>query len=215
MRSAAHTASSFHQRLMPNAAGTTAGWHGSITHQCRPHTQIATNQPHTMSTSEGETGAYRPIKPTTIDFIQHGRLIVEVEAARFGRKQLLWRLCYRNRDGLLFSLFSWYWIRSLTLVHLIYIATHGTSELTLWFNIGRRFAITMGSEYVHPADHSRHTQQQAYNDDTDGQPHNNPQHLPPAEEIQSQRVNTLGRCRTSSINPAKVMVERQSINPTS
>ena len=172
-------------------------------HQCPQQIQPPTSKTHQSNDNEGNTLAHHSTPPTTIDFIQHGRMIVEVEAERFGRKRLLWRICYRNRDGLLFSLLLWYWIRSLTLVHIIYIATHGTSELILWFNIGRRFAKTMGLDYVHPADHSRPTQQQIYNDNTDGKPHINPQHLPLAEEIQPQRVNTLGRRQTLFKEPYK------------
>lgn len=144
--------------------------------------------------SHRENLQQRTLYPAAVRFIRHGMEIVMLEAIVFGRKSLPWRVRYRNQDGLIISLLSWLWHRSWTTTYAIYIGTHVTSELLLWFNIGKRCAHTIGSDQIHPNIRLL---------STDRKPHINPQHLSPAEEIQPQRVNTPGRRQTSFKEPYK------------
>jgi len=156
-----------------------------------------------------EIGAHHPTTPTNIDFIQHGRRIVEVEANKFGRKHLLWRIQYRNRDGLFLSLFLWYWTTSWVVAYLTYILTHGLSELALWQNIGHRCVETIGSEQVHPAVSvkTREVQNNAAHPslDTTNEATNDTQHPSLVKKIQLQENCTPPNSQASINKPHKLM----------
>ncbi len=108
-------------------------------------------QVHPSSTDDG--GRQQQLAhPTTIDLIHHGYEIVEMEKVRYGRKTMIWRIQYRNRDGLLLSLLWSYWSRSWMQGIAIYIITHGLPEIALWYSLGRQFPPTFGKTNVHPSD---------------------------------------------------------------
>ena len=101
-------------------------------------------------TSHRENQQQRTLYPTATRLTRHGMEIVMLEEMILGRKSLPWRVRYRNQDGLIISFLFWLWYRSWTTTYAIYIGTHVASELVLWFNIGKRYAHTMGSDHIHP-----------------------------------------------------------------
>ena len=65
---------------------------------------------------------------------------------------MIWRIRYRNREGLLLSLFWWYWSSSWAQAFATFIITHALSEIALWYLIGEAHSYTFGTENVHPSD---------------------------------------------------------------
>jgi len=118
------------------------------------HTQqkhhVQASSPSTLIDDEGRNKEQASL--TTTDLIYHGHLIVEVEKLRYGKKTMIWRIRYRNREGLLLSLFWWYWSSSWAQAFATFIITHALSEIALWYLIGEAYSYTFGTENVHPSD---------------------------------------------------------------
>ena len=104
---------------------------------------------HTSNNVDGRQKTSTP--PTIIDLIQHGYHLVEIEKIWYGKKTLIWRIQYRNRDGLLLSLLWGYLSRSWIQAWVVYITTHIFSEVALWYTLGRRCSHTFGTQYIYPA----------------------------------------------------------------
>ena len=166
---------------------------------------------HTSNNVDGRQKTSTP--PTIIDLIQHGYHLVEIEKIWYGKKTLMWRIQYRNRDGLLLSLLWGYLSRSWIQAWVVYITTHILSEVALWYTLGRRCSHTFGTQYIHPADlRRRKITEHDKTTNMGGDPIHPPLEIQKDHEGVAMQILSPNKGRRMSIDPPKSSETRIAIS---